>query len=216
MTLPRFCGALRKNARARRNDRRVSFKPNIFKYGWFEHEKLGQVVVVAGSAGVVLLETNITDLDEFCWQQAIRLGGHLVEDNAHTATTLDQIAIYLEGTRMSFNVQLDLSRFTAFQQAVMNATCQIPYGQVLTYGDIARQIGSPRAARAVGGALSVCPISILIPCHRVIGANGRLGGYGSPEGLKTKAWLLQLEARLMEAPSAAIVTDATNHFSRKG
>jgi methylated-DNA-[protein]-cysteine S-methyltransferase len=69
----------------------------------------------------------------------------------------------------------------------------IPYGHVTTYGDLARQLGVPRAARAVGRAQATNPMPLVIPCHRVIGSDGGLHGYGAGDGLQTKAWLLHLE-----------------------
>ena len=84
---------------------------------------------------------------------------------------------------------------TKFQKAVWNALLQIPYGQVSTYGKLAAQVGSPKAARAVGGACHNNPIAILIPCHRAIGANGSLTGFGG--GLPLKHWLLELENTIL-------------------
>ena len=80
-----------------------------------------------------------------------------------------------------------------FQQAALRATCAIPRGQTCTYAQIAAQIGRPRAARAVGRAEATNPVPLVIPCHRVVGTDGGLHGYGMAEGLKTKEWLLRME-----------------------
>ena len=80
---------------------------------------------------------------------------------------------------------------TAFQQQVWQALLAIPYGQFSSYGELAKQIGNPRAVRAVGGAVGRNPISIIIPCHRILGKNHALTGFGG--GLPTKRYLLQLE-----------------------
>ena len=102
----------------------------------------------------------------------------------------EQLAEYFAGRRRVFELPLAPAG-TAFQQAVWEALQTIPYGQVASYGDIARRIGNPKACRAVGGANNRNPISIVIPCHRVVGANGALVGYGG--GLDKKQWLLNLE-----------------------
>ena len=102
---------------------------------------------------------------------------------------------YFKGQRTEFDLPLS-PKGSAFQQTVWQALRTIPYGEVRSYGDIARQIGNPKACRAVGGANNRNPIAIVIPCHRVIGANGQLVGYGG--GLDKKEMLLELEQRVME------------------
>jgi methylated-DNA-[protein]-cysteine S-methyltransferase len=101
-----------------------------------------------------------------------------------------QLEEYFAGKRREFDVPLRLSG-TAFQQRVWQALTEIPYGETLSYGDLARRIGNPNASRAVGLANGRNPISILVPCHRVIGADGSLTGYGG--GLERKQWLLAHE-----------------------
>jgi len=101
-----------------------------------------------------------------------------------------QIEEYFKGDRKAFCLPLT-PRGTEFQQRVWQALEQIPYGEVVSYGDIARAIGKPGAARAVGGANNKNPIAIIIPCHRVIGQDGSLTGYGS--GVWRKEWLLSHE-----------------------
>ena len=104
--------------------------------------------------------------------------------------TAGQIEEYLGGKRKKFSLPLAL-RGTEFQLAVWKALQTIPYGETRSYGEIAAQIGRPKAARAVGMANHNNPISILVPCHRVIGHNGKLVGYGA--GLPLKQRLLDLE-----------------------
>lgn len=105
---------------------------------------------------------------------------------------------YFAGTRRQFDLPL-APQGTPFQQKVWQALQTIPYGAVCSYGDIARQIGNPKASRAVGGANNRNPIAIMIPCHRVIGANGQLVGYGG--GVDKKEALLSLERRVLEGKS---------------
>ena len=104
-----------------------------------------------------------------------------------------QLSEYFAGTRQEFTLPLS-PKGTPFQQKVWAALQTIPYGQTRSYGEIARQIGSPKAARAVGMANHHNPIAILIPCHRVVGQNGALTGYAG--GLERKKALLQLEGCL--------------------
>ncbi|MFA5624323.1 MAG: methylated-DNA--[protein]-cysteine S-methyltransferase [Bradymonadales bacterium] len=103
-----------------------------------------------------------------------------------------QITEYFEGRRKSFDISYALSG-TPFQLRVWNALCEIPYGETRSYKDIAVRIGQPKACRAVGRANHSNPIMIMIPCHRVIGANGALSGYAG--GVEIKKKLLELEAQ---------------------
>ena len=104
--------------------------------------------------------------------------------------TVCQLDEYFAGIRQSFDLPLAPCG-TAFQRRVWDALCTIPYGETRTYAEIAAQAGSPRACRAVGQANHVNPISIIIPCHRVVRTGGDLGGYGG--GLDAKRFLLALE-----------------------
>ncbi|MCZ6690863.1 MAG: methylated-DNA--[protein]-cysteine S-methyltransferase [Planctomycetota bacterium] len=104
-----------------------------------------------------------------------------------------EVQAYFQGKQPSLDVRMDLSGTTAFQRSVYKAARSIPPGSVRTYGEIARKIGRPGAARAVGTALGKNPIPLLIPCHRVVGSTG-LGGFSSPGGLSLKKRLLALEA----------------------
>lgn len=105
-----------------------------------------------------------------------------------------QVAEYFAGTRRRFELPLALEG-TDFQQHVWRALLEIPYGQVASYQEVARAIGRPRAVRAVGAANGQNPVSIIVPCHRVIGSSGELVGYGG--GLWRKEWLLRHEGYLM-------------------
>jgi O-6-methylguanine DNA methyltransferase len=104
---------------------------------------------------------------------------------------------YLNGRRTAFTIPIDWSLFRPFQRDALQAVYRIPYGETCTYHDIALEIGRPNASRAVGRANATNPMPIVIPCHRVIGRDGKLHGYGGGEGLKTKEWLLKLEGAVM-------------------
>lgn len=114
-------------------------------------------------------------------------------DDAAFADAAHQLDEYFAGDRSTFELPLNPTG-TPFQRVVWEALQTIPYGEVRSYGDIAEQIGKPGAARAVGLANGRNPISIIVPCHRVIGASGSLTGYGG--GLERKQHLLDLEARV--------------------
>ncbi len=107
---------------------------------------------------------------------------------------------YFAGKAIQFQADLDMSSLPPFSQLVLKACRRIPYGQTRTYGQLARQIGRPRAARAVGQALGRNPLPLLVPCHRVVQHDGGLGGFSSPAGPAQKAQLLQLEAQRAAGP----------------
>jgi methylated-DNA-[protein]-cysteine S-methyltransferase len=105
----------------------------------------------------------------------------------------DEILEYLKGRRKKFTFKIDWSTLKPFQLQALKAVYKIPYGQTRTYADIAAQIGHPNAYRAVGRANATNPMPLVIPCHRVIGTDGKLHGYGGGDGLPTKEWLLKME-----------------------
>jgi methylated-DNA-[protein]-cysteine S-methyltransferase len=113
------------------------------------------------------------------------------QDDAVFREVCAQLGAYFDGESMSFDLKLDLAG-TPFQRRVWHELCRIPYGRAISYAALARRIGQPGASRAVGRANGQNPVSIIVPCHRVIGADGGLGGYGG--GLDRKRWLLELEA----------------------
>lgn len=98
---------------------------------------------------------------------------------------------YFTGERLDFSVAVDLHELPPFQRRVLDATARIPVGRVATYTQVATRAGSPRASRAAGNALHNNPVAIIVPCHRVLRADGSLGGYGG--GLPIKEWLLAHE-----------------------
>ena len=106
---------------------------------------------------------------------------------------IDQYRTYFEGEKTNFTAGLDLSQASPFELKVWTAARQIPFGTTWSYAQVARHIGSPKAARAVGQALGRNPLPIIIPCHRVLGSDGKITGYaGGPD---RKKWLLQHELR---------------------
>jgi len=108
----------------------------------------------------------------------------------HAATQLRE---YFSGVRKIFDLPLDLTRVSEFTRETLKLTFAIPWGEVISYGELARRLGKPAAARAVGGALARNPIPIIIPCHRVVASDGSLHGYSAPGGIPIKERLLNLE-----------------------
>ena len=146
---------------------------------------VGKLKLVASDQGLVAIlwendKPNRVPLDE------------LVEDGRHPilVATERQLEEYFAGKRKTFSVALDM-RGTSFQKNVWEALLAIPFGETRSYGQLAKQLGNPQAVRAVGAANGRNPISIIVPCHRVIGSSGKLTGFAG--GLETKAHLLNLE-----------------------
>ncbi len=147
--------------------------------GYFVAETpVGPLTIVSGGKGLKLLSFGK------------KIPPDMPLDATGNATVVDQLKEYFAGSRRDFDLGLDLEG-TPFQQNVWRALLDIPYGETRSYGEIARAIGKPRAARAVGMANHNNPVSIVVPCHRVIGHDGRLVGYGG--GLDIKTALLNLE-----------------------
>ena len=115
-----------------------------------------------------------------------------VESDERNRAAMEQILEYLGGERTEFDLRLDL-RGTKFQHQVWEALLDIPFGERRSYRDIAMAVGRPTAVRAVGAANGSNPVSLVVPCHRVINSDGKLGGYGG--GLALKARLLAMESR---------------------
>lgn len=144
---------------------------------------IGRILLVgsdAGLAGLYVADHDRAPLPDAAWRA----------DIAPFRAVETQLGEYFAGERTDFDVDLDLAG-TAFQRRVWAALCEIPYGETISYGELARRIDQPTAARAVGLANGQNPVSIIVPCHRVVAADGSLGGYGW--GTQRKSWLLDHE-----------------------
>ncbi len=162
---------------------------------WYDvlpRSDIGPVFVGVTRRGLCALRFGLSEA-EFVAALRRETGAVPARSAARAGLAVRQVGEYLAGRRTAFDVPVDLSRMTAFQQEVLAAACQIPRGQVRTYSDLARQIGRPKAARAVGQALGSNPVPIVVPCHRVLAADGSLRGYSGGGGLATKERLLRLE-----------------------
>lgn len=155
---------------------------------------VGPLWVAVSQHGLAMVEWSMTQA-EFSHLVETRFHAPIAFDELHTSESLRQIKEYLAGIRRQFDLELDLSASSTFQRNVLSLTMQIPYGHTSTYKDIAVRLGKLNAARAVGRVEATNPIPLVIPCHRVLGSDGSLHGYGGPGGIKLKAWLLDLEQK---------------------
>jgi methylated-DNA-[protein]-cysteine S-methyltransferase len=124
-------------------------------------------------------------------RRPIRIRPAWERDDSAFPEAREQLAQYFAGERTSFDLPMQLDG-SVFQRTVWHALTEIPYGETISYGELARRVGRPDLARAVGTANGQNPIAVIVPCHRVIGSNGKLVGYGG--GLDNKRRLLELEA----------------------
>ena len=153
---------------------------------------MGECILLASDAGLYWVGTPGTSLDKgLLWAKKhgqVEQATHVTHPILQQAK--DELNRYFAGEKVTFATPLDLQG-TSFQISVWRELCNIPYGETRSYGELALTIGRPNAPRAVGAANGSNPIAIIVPCHRVIGSNGTLTGYGG--GLPTKSWLLKLE-----------------------
>ena len=164
----------------------------VLYYGELAASPVGPISVALSEAGLVAVEFGEAG-PEFLEHLQRSHRAQAVRSPERSGPVLRQLAEYFAGQRQSFNVPVDLSRSTDFQQQVLRAASRVPRGGLATYAEIARHIGKPRASRAVGQALARNPVPIVIPCHRVVAADGSLTGYSGRGGIRTKAQLLVLE-----------------------
>lgn len=158
-------------------------------YSFFNSPILKKVFVASTKRGVCMVDFLKTE-KAFLKRLRERFSGKTIQDQHKNRDVANQIRKYLKGELQRFNCKLDL-RGSVFQKKVWSALTRIPYGQTLSYKEIARAIGHPRAFRAVGNANGRNSIPLIIPCHRVIESNGGLGGFG--HGVKVKRQLIDFE-----------------------
>jgi methylated-DNA-[protein]-cysteine S-methyltransferase len=155
----------------------------------------GELTVVASDKGVRYI-TFDNDAHPKSYQNM-----SVIDDASHpvVARTVAQLHEYIKGTRRTFDVPLDLVG-TEFQVQAWNALAKVPYGTTASYAQQAASIGRPKATRAIGAANGRNPVVVVLPCHRIVGADGSLTGFGG--GLPVKKWLLDHEANVAQGPKA--------------
>ncbi|MFZ4286571.1 methylated-DNA--[protein]-cysteine S-methyltransferase [Variovorax sp. HJSM1_2] len=163
----------------------MNYSPNTVRTSWLS--PLGPMTFAASEKGLcgVWFDGQRHEPDLNQWP-LVPLESHPV-----LVQTRDALVAYFAGTSARFDVPLDLGGGTPFQQAVWQALLQIPAGATTSYRALSQHIGRPKAVRAVGAAIGRNPISVVVPCHRVVGSSGDLTGYAG--GVERKAWLLQRE-----------------------
>jgi methylated-DNA-[protein]-cysteine S-methyltransferase len=153
---------------------------------------IGPVYIALSAHGVVAIDFSDGEEAFLSWIHK-RTGVYPMRSLERMTEAIHQVGEYLAGKRAAFDLPIDMRFLTDFQGTVLRAVMKVPRGEVITYGALARMIGRPKAARAVGRALGSNPIPIVIPCHRVLASDGSLGGYSGRGGVRTKADLLRLE-----------------------
>ncbi len=168
--------------------------------GSIKTHQVGDVWVAFSERGLIAVEYGMS---RRAFERSVERAVHgkvtcaLAPDDERIIKATCAIAEYLSGKRATFGIPIDWSILASdFQRTALRAVVAIPYGETRTYGQIAAEIGHPGAQRAVGRANATNPMPLVIPCHRVIGLDGKLHGYGGAGGLKTKRWLLDMERGL--------------------
>jgi methylated-DNA-[protein]-cysteine S-methyltransferase len=158
-----------------------------------EGTPIGPLTLAATPAGVVRIGFGHEDavLEEL----AAAVSPRVVHLPARLDDVRRQLDQYFAGQRRAFEVPIDRRLSHGYRRTVLEALTQVPYGETVSYKELAERTGNPKASRAVGSAMATNPIPIVVPCHRVLRSGGALGGYGG--GLDTKVWLLQLEGSLL-------------------
>jgi methylated-DNA-[protein]-cysteine S-methyltransferase len=155
---------------------------------------IGRLLIATGEHGQVRRVTFDRAVESFV-EGILAVGWLPIESRLPNGQLLRELDEFFDGRRHAFDISVDLSTLRPFHRAVLESCARIPYGAWDSYAGLALAIGNPRAARAVGNALGANPVPLLVPCHRVLAAGGRIGGYGG--GLAIKRQLLRLEGVTM-------------------
>ena len=159
----------------------------------FEGGFLGKIGLAVSSNGLLRLRMFVDGEKDFLKLNEAYQEGEYVFDSQKAQPYRVQIVEYLQKERENFSLSIDWRGYTPFQKAVLKETLAIPYGKTHSYGEVAAAIGKPKASRAVGQAEKRNDVPLVIPCHRVIGSDGSMTGYGGPENTDLKSHLLAFE-----------------------
>jgi methylated-DNA-[protein]-cysteine S-methyltransferase len=173
-------------------------------YDSFKHDKFGHIVLGVSEKGLRLIGFGRYSGLTYVLEHACMHGLEAEENADKTSTARQQLIEYLDGKRTAFDIDLDLDYLPVFKRKALGEASRIPFGRIITYGELARKAGSPKAARAAGQVMATNPIPIVIPCHRVVGHDGHLTGYSGGDGIDLKKRLLALEGVLTDGMKAIL------------
>ncbi len=173
----------------------MTLSPLKIYLGELNNTPLGDLRIAASDLGLLAVEWADSQLKLYSYLFRLK---RPVESNQKMIHHYGkELGDYLKGNRREFTFPIEWSSLRPFQQKTLKVIYAIPYGEIRTYADVAVQIGRPHAYRAVGRANATNPMPLVIPCHRVIGKDGKLHGYGGGDGLPTKEWLLKMEGAVI-------------------
>jgi methylated-DNA-[protein]-cysteine S-methyltransferase len=166
---------------------------NVIYLNVFKTELLGKIGVAVNDYGLLRLRMFQENKEAFARLNSEYGEGEYIFSDPETKTVVEQIHAYLNKEIRNFSLSIDWTVYTDFQRAVLQETYWIPYGETRSYGEVAAAIGKPKASRAVGQAEKSNHVPLVVPCHRVIGSDGSLTGYGGKDNIDLKAKILTFE-----------------------
>ena len=151
---------------------------------------VGTILIVADASAVVAVAIHP---ERSAKLQALGLTGH-EQSNRISQSAAEQVVAYFAGERKRFDLPFSFAGISPFARKILSGLIDVPYGETMSYGELATICGHPQAARAVGRVMAANPVPIIVPCHRIVGSSGKMTGYSGGDGIVTKEWLLAFEA----------------------
>lgn len=165
---------------------------NPIHIGYFDESPFGRIYLAVSAHGLCKVSSESETITQFAEEvEELYPSAEIIFDNDHLSELIRKLDDYFSGERHNIDYPLDLKSMTPFGEKVLTACAKVGYGETVSYGDLALLAGSPGASRAVGTVMSKNPLPIVIPCHRVISASGKIGGYTG--GLHKKRLLMTIE-----------------------
>ena len=171
--------------------KRTEIRNKIY-IGYLEESPLGRIYLAVSVRGLCMVSSEVQSINQFAEElEETYPSAEIIFDNDSISELRRMLDDYFSGERHNIDFPLDLKSMTPFGEKVLMACSKVGYGETLSYGELALRSGSPRASRAVGTVMSKNPLPIVVPCHRVISASGKIGGYTG--GLHKKRLLMSIE-----------------------